>query len=251
MKTWARQFAAVIYIGLTALTVALAYSLMTQGTLFASHPLLAALRAMGVGYIAAGLALWAAVRRDQAGRGQLVPLFLVLAAGALLALIIAALFPRGPLSVPLQYTGLGLAGSALLAALLVAVFDPALPEPAAKVWPADRTVLTKFAAEEAPHGDHHDGAHATAEVLEEEADDLTVIEGVGPAIAAALAAGGVRTFAALAAMPPDEIRAIVSASGIRVPFSPATWPQQAELAAAGDWEMLEALQAGLAAGRTR
>ena len=248
MKTWARQFGAVIYIGITALSVALAYSLMTQGVLFASQPLLVALRALGVGYIAAGMALWAGVRRAEAGRGQLMPLFTALAAGALVLLLIAVLFPRGPVSVPFQYAGMGLAGAALLVGLLVAVFDPALPEPAAKVWPADRTVLTKFAAEEDPHG--HGNGHAHEEDAPGD-DDLTVIEGIGPAIEAALAAGGIATYAQLAAALPDEIRAIVTGQGINVPFDPTTWPQQAHLAETGEWKMLDAFQAGLSAGRTR
>lgn len=79
-------------------------------------------------------------------------------------------------------------------------------------------------------------------------DDLTLIEGIGPKINNILKAGGVTTFAQLAAMTPDEIMRMIQAQGIRL-ADPASWPEQARLAANGDMAGLKALQDQLVAGR--
>ncbi len=79
------------------------------------------------------------------------------------------------------------------------------------------------------------------------ADDLTRIEGIGPKIAAVLQAAGVRTFAQLAALSVDQIKAILEGR-VRI-ARPDTWPEQAALAAAGDWDGLTALQNALKGGR--
>jgi len=57
-------------------------------------------------------------------------------------------------------------------------------------------------------------------------DDLTRLAGIGPAFAARLAAGGVTTFAALAASAPDDLAAIVQAPDWRRPDY-ASWIEQA------------------------
>lgn len=79
-------------------------------------------------------------------------------------------------------------------------------------------------------------------------DDLQVIEGIGPKIASVLKAAGVTTFAQLAAMDPDKIADLIHAGGIRL-ADPASWPEQARLAAAGDQAGLQALQDRLKGGR--
>ncbi len=81
-------------------------------------------------------------------------------------------------------------------------------------------------------------------------DDLTLIEGIGPKISAALIAAGVDTFAKLAAMQPDEIEKVVRSAGVRMVGKPETWPTQAALAAEGKLEALKAYQATLTAGRS-
>ena len=78
-------------------------------------------------------------------------------------------------------------------------------------------------------------------------DDLTRIEGIGPAIANALRAAGVTSYAQLAAMTPDQIRVVLSKAGIS--GDPKTWPKQAQLAAAGQWRELKDYQAKLKGGR--
>ncbi len=79
-------------------------------------------------------------------------------------------------------------------------------------------------------------------------DDLTRIEGVGPKVSSVLHEAGVTSFAALAAADAGDLRRILRGAGLRL-SDPASWPEQARLAAAGDWEGLEQLQAQLVAGR--
>ncbi len=81
-------------------------------------------------------------------------------------------------------------------------------------------------------------------------DKLTKIEGVGPKIAEHLNAAGITTFAGLAATSTDKLQEILTAAGPRFKMhSPATWPQQAQLAADGKWDELEKLQDALDGGR--
>lgn len=79
-------------------------------------------------------------------------------------------------------------------------------------------------------------------------DDLTLIEGIGSKTAAVLGAAGVRRLAQLASTPVEDLTRILRAAGNRI-SNPATWPQQAKLAAAGHWDELKALQTSLKAGR--
>jgi large subunit ribosomal protein L17 len=87
-----------------------------------------------------------------------------------------------------------------------------------------------------------------AEGNEAAADDIEIIEGIGPKIAEALAEAGVTTFAQLADMTPEAIQEIVSAAGIGSK-SPATWPQQAALARDGKFDELKAWQDELNGGQ--
>jgi predicted flap endonuclease-1-like 5' DNA nuclease len=80
------------------------------------------------------------------------------------------------------------------------------------------------------------------------ADDLTVIEGIGPKINSLLQEAGIRTYQELAEAQPDRISEILLASGLRL-ANPGTWPEQARLAAAGDWDGLKDLQNRLKGGR--
>lgn len=81
-------------------------------------------------------------------------------------------------------------------------------------------------------------------------DDLTIIEGIGPQISALFVAAGLATFAQVAASTPEQLKAILTAGGNRfATANPATWPEQARLAAAGETAELAALQAKLKGGR--
>jgi len=87
-----------------------------------------------------------------------------------------------------------------------------------------------------------------AEAAPTPADDLTVIEGIGPRSAAALYDTGIQSYAALAQTPVEDLRAALAAAGLQL-SDPATWPEQAALAAKGDWEGLKALTDTLKGGR--
>ncbi len=79
-------------------------------------------------------------------------------------------------------------------------------------------------------------------------DDLVIIEGIGPKISSVLQANGITTFAQLADSHADQLQQILLKEGLRL-ADPTTWPEQARLAAAGDWDGLNALQAQLKGGR--
>ena len=71
-------------------------------------------------------------------------------------------------------------------------------------------------------------------------DDLTIIDGVGAGYADALRAGGVTTFADLAALDQEGIETMLSESGapLIAGHNAASWPRQAKRAANGDWSAL-------------
>jgi predicted flap endonuclease-1-like 5' DNA nuclease len=80
-------------------------------------------------------------------------------------------------------------------------------------------------------------------------DDLTLIEGIGPKIAGLLQAAGITTFSQLAAADVNQLKQVLTAAKLDKLANPATWPEQAQLAAAGDREGLQKLQDMLKGGR--
>ena len=81
-----------------------------------------------------------------------------------------------------------------------------------------------------------------------EKDDLKRIDGIGPKIASVFKTAGIHTFAQLAETDTSRLEEILRESGIRI-SNPETWPEQAALAAKGDWEGLKELQEHLKGGR--
>ena len=79
-------------------------------------------------------------------------------------------------------------------------------------------------------------------------ENLQRVEGIGPKIASVLAGAGITTFAQLAQAEVSRLRQILEGAGIRL-ADPSTWPEQAALAAAGDWEGLKTLRGQLKGGR--
>lgn len=79
-------------------------------------------------------------------------------------------------------------------------------------------------------------------------DDLEMIEGIGPKIAAVLRDAGINTFPELAAADPSALRDVLRSAGLRL-ADPTTWPEQARLAAEGKWDEFETLVSGLRGGR--
>ena len=75
-------------------------------------------------------------------------------------------------------------------------------------------------------------------------DDLKRIEGIGPRYSSVLQAAGIMTYGQLAAASPEELDRILEAEDPRLArlADPTSWPEQAALAAAGNWEALDALK---------
>jgi predicted flap endonuclease-1-like 5' DNA nuclease len=135
------------------------------------------------------------------------------------------------------------------------------------IWALTRSA--NFSETDAPHVEHR-SEHVEVAAIEEPAyvepappaapeppavafspDNLIVIEGIGPKIAAVLNAAGIQTFAQLAGTDPEKIRKILFDSDPRLARlgDPTTWPAQAKLAADGDMAGLQALQDSLRGGR--
>ena len=82
-----------------------------------------------------------------------------------------------------------------------------------------------------------------------QADDLTVIEGIGPKINELFKDNGIKTFADLAKQTVPQMRAVLDKGGARYRIAnPATWAQQADLAAKNQWAELKKLQDELSGG---
>jgi predicted flap endonuclease-1-like 5' DNA nuclease len=81
------------------------------------------------------------------------------------------------------------------------------------------------------------------------ADDLTVVEGIGPKINELFNNAGVRTFVQLAAQTVPQMQKVLDGGGSRFRIAnPATWAQQSALAAANKWAELKKLQDELSGG---
>lgn len=94
-------------------------------------------------------------------------------------------------------------------------------------------------------------APVVAQAETAQADNLLVVNGIGPKISAALNAAGITTYAVLAAAAPEALHDIVVKAGVRltgpVADSVPTWPRQAEFLKNGDMAGLLAYNASLKA----
>jgi predicted flap endonuclease-1-like 5' DNA nuclease len=79
-------------------------------------------------------------------------------------------------------------------------------------------------------------------------DDLTRLEGIGPKVKALLQEAGIATFAQLASADVSRLKEILDANDLQF-MDPASWPEQAKLAAEGKVEELKILQDSLKGGR--
>jgi len=79
-------------------------------------------------------------------------------------------------------------------------------------------------------------------------DDLTMIEGIGPKIAGILKQAGISSFAQLAGADLSFLENLLKQNGLQF-TKPASWAEQARLAADGKMDELKALQEKLTAGR--
>ena len=81
-----------------------------------------------------------------------------------------------------------------------------------------------------------------------QADDLTIIEGIGPKINQLLQAVGIQTFAQLADTSAESLKAILEPAGLRL-IDPGSWSEQARLISEGKMEAFEELTKRLRGGR--
>ena len=82
------------------------------------------------------------------------------------------------------------------------------------------------------------------------ADDLKIVEGIGPKIEELLHDAGIKTWKALSETSADRIREILDAAGPNYNIhDPSSWAQQAGLADQGKWDELKKWQDELNAGK--
>jgi predicted flap endonuclease-1-like 5' DNA nuclease/uncharacterized membrane protein len=138
---------------------------------------------------------------------------------------------------------------AATATALKALVDPAVEELGGEDAVADYEVevpdedvaeeAAPAAAEAAPVEEAAPVAVAAAVAAEPaKADDLTQLAGVGPKASAALAAGGITTYAGLAEINEPQLRHVLHSGDMIPPANVASWPMQASFAAKGDWQGL-------------
>lgn len=81
-------------------------------------------------------------------------------------------------------------------------------------------------------------------------DDLKKVEGIGPKIEELCHGIGVYTWKQLAETPVEALQKMLDDAGPRYKIAvPDTWPTQAEMAAAGEWDKLKEYQDFLIGGR--
>ena len=94
-----------------------------------------------------------------------------------------------------------------------------------------------------------DATDEIAEVVSPtEMDDLKKIEGIGPKVAGLLNEAGISTFQDLFDAGVEKLEAILDEAGLQM-INADTWPEQAKLVAAGEWEALTKLQDELKGGK--
>ena len=117
--------------------------------------------------------------------------------------------------------------------------------------PSDRGLASMPTNEDMGFASSGSGGHGDGPIIHEALpkDDLTEIEGIGPRIAELLNSAGITTYTHLEAATPDYLRQILAtAGGSFVVHDPETWPAQAALAVAGEWDKLKAWQDSLHGG---
>ncbi len=91
---------------------------------------------------------------------------------------------------------------------------------------------------------------AVATTVETAIDDLKKVEGIGPKIEELLKNAGIQSYTSLSETTPERIREILESAGSRYKVhDPTTWPEQAKMAAAGEWDKLKEWQSALDGGK--
>jgi predicted flap endonuclease-1-like 5' DNA nuclease len=123
------------------------------------------------------------------------------------------------------------------------------PPAAANNYTAARVVAAPIATPAKPVASTIDlNAARSAGYTLRSADDIAVIDGIGPKIEELFRQHGVTTFAQIAKMSVPELQKILDAGGPHFKLAnPATWAQQAQLILDNRWGDLKTLHAELAA----
>jgi len=122
------------------------------------------------------------------------------------------------------------------------------PKKRIRVRGGHRQQFTRLLVDFIGRSDEDRKAEAKAEKAVVEADNLVKIEGIGPKVAKTLNGAGILTFEDLANAKVEDIQKILTDAGLRM-MDATTWPEQARLAADGDWDALQSLQDNLSGGR--
>jgi hypothetical protein len=152
VATLAKQFAVVFFLGFIIFVAALGLGGMADAPLSANVNLVA-LRYLGLGMMAGGLALWIAKRRGEGGKAGLNTLIGWLVVLSIVALIAGALWADA-LAVLIGPIGVGAAVSALIIGFLAMIIMPAGPKPLVAQWPEGGEPAAAHEAADA----HHDTA---------------------------------------------------------------------------------------------
>jgi predicted flap endonuclease-1-like 5' DNA nuclease len=122
------------------------------------------------------------------------------------------------------------------APIVETVFEP-IPETTVESTPEPETVVEQMVA-------------APVFVPATSADNLQIVEGIGPKIEQVLNTSGILTFRQLASSNETQLREILLAAGSRYRLhDPSTWPAQSKMADDGEWENLKKWQDELKSGR--
>ncbi|WP_406045478.1 hypothetical protein OG799_13985 [Micromonospora sp. NBC_00898] len=162
--------------------------------------------------------------------------------------------PATPVAAEVESTG---DDETVRPATVVADAEPAAPaeqpapavEETAPVVPAPRAAaengFTPDAAATPVESETVAVAATNGTAAAETADDFRRIQGIGPKLAAALQAAGIRTYRQLGDLDEASLRESVRAAGLRAAASLATWPQQARVLAGAGAEADRVLPAGV------
>lgn len=108
--------------------------------------------------------------------------------------------------------------------------------------------ISQASMESTEFAEKHTGVGQESEAI---VDDLKVIEGIGPKISLLLINNGITSYQELASTSIDRLDGILTGAKLRRLANPGTWPEQARLAATGDWDGLTQLQETLKGGRRK
>jgi NADH:ubiquinone oxidoreductase subunit C/predicted flap endonuclease-1-like 5' DNA nuclease len=122
------------------------------------------------------------------------------------------------------------------------------PKKVAKKWVPKGGTASTPASSETP-SPQAVVAHEPVQIAQVKTDDLTIIEGIGPARADVLVAAGISSFAKLAQSNVEQLTAIMTGAHLELAPGIDSWISQADLLAKGDMDGFKALTESIIAGR--